>query len=169
MTMGWRRLLRHWSTGDIAVRRAFPDDVMQRIEDAIRAGEATHGGEVVFAVEASLPTRALWADESPRERALEAFGFLGCWDTEEDNGVLIYLLLADRDVEIVADRGAARAVPAGEWAAVCREMEACFRARRFEEGALAGVRRVHALLAAHFPPRPRDENELANRPVVIRR
>lgn len=167
--MAWRRLLRHWSTGDVAVRRAFPDGVMQRIEDAIREGEASHGGEVIFAVEASLPTRALWAGESARERAEEAFGFLGAWDTEANNGVLIYLLLADRDVEIVADRGAARVIAPEAWAGVCREMEAHFGARRFEEGALAGVRRVQALLAAHFPPRPRDENELADRPVVIRR
>ncbi len=167
--MGWRRLLRHWSTGDVAVRRAFPDAAMQRIEDAIREGEASHGGEVVFAVEASLPTRALWADESARERAVAAFGFLGAWDTEANNGVLVYVLLADRDVEIVADRGAARVVAPEAWEAACREMEAHFRARRFEEGALAGVRRIHALLAEHFPPRARDANELVNRPVVIRR
>jgi uncharacterized membrane protein len=167
--MSWRRVLAHWTTGDYAARRAFPDAAMERIEAAIREGERSHGAEVVFAVEASLPTRALWADESPRERALEAFGFLGCWDTGDNNGVLIYLLLADRDVEIVADRGAARAVPPDAWQAVCREMQDCFRARRFEEGALAGVRRVHALLAPHFPPRPREPDELANRPVIIRR
>lgn len=167
--MGWRRVLAHWMTGDDAARRAFPDAVMDRIEAAIREGERAHGAEVVFAVEASLPTRALWAGESPRERALEAFGFLGCWDTEDNNGVLIYLLLADRDVEIVADRGAARAVAPEAWEAACREMEAHFRARRFEQGALAGVRRIHALLAPGFPPRPRDAGELANRPVIIRR
>ncbi|MFZ5556006.1 MAG: TPM domain-containing protein [Pseudomonadota bacterium] len=167
--MGWRRVLAHWTTGDFALRRAFPDAAMQRIEAAIREGERLHSGEVMFAVEASLPTRALWADESARERALEAFGFLGAWDTEANNGVLIYLLLADRDVEIVADRGAARAIAPPAWATVCREMESQFRAGRYGDGAVAGVQRVHALLAAHFPPRPGDANELSNRPAVIRR
>jgi uncharacterized membrane protein len=167
--MAWRRVLSHWTTGDFAVRRAFPDAAMARIEAAIREGESRHSGEVMFAVEASLPTRALWSADSARARAVEAFGFLGGWDTEANNGVLIYLLLADRTVEIVADRGAARLVARADWESVCREMEASFRSGRFADGVVAGIERVHALLAAHFPPRRGDVDELSNRPVVIGR
>jgi uncharacterized membrane protein len=105
---------------------------------------------------------------TPRERALEVFGLLRVWDTEDNAGVLVYLLLADRDVEIVADRGVHRRVGSGEWEAVCRGMEAEFRAGRFAEGAGAGIARINALLEAHFPRQAGDAaGELPDRPVIL--
>jgi uncharacterized membrane protein len=102
----------------------------------------------------------------PRERALEVFGLLRVWDTEHNNGVLVYVLLADRDVEIVADRGIHRHVGEAAWQRVCETMEAAFRAGRYEQGALAGIEAISALLAGAFP-RGGGADELPNRPVVI--
>lgn len=165
--MGLARTLRHFLTGDLALRRAFPAAALERIEAAIRAGESRHRGEIRFAVEASLLTRALLQDVSARQRAIQVFSQIGVWDTQENNGVLIYLLLADRDVEIVADRGANRAAGHDAWEAVCRDMEAAFRAGRFEQGVVAGVQAVSALLAEHYPARGSDSNELSDRPVIL--
>lgn len=165
--MGLARTLRHFLTGDLALRRAFPAAALERIEAAIRAGESRHRGEIRFAVEASLPTRALLQDVSARQRAIQVFSQLGVWDTEENNGVVIYLLLADHDVEIVADRGANRAVGHDVWEAVCRDMEAAFRAGRFEHGVVAGVQAVSALLAERYPARGTGSNELSDRPVIL--
>jgi uncharacterized membrane protein len=104
----------------------------------------------------------------PRERALEIFGLLRIWDTEDNAGVLVYLLLADRDVEIVADRGIHRKVGTPEWEAVCRTMETAFRDGRYAEGAENGIARINALLAEHFPRAAGDvANELPNRPVIL--
>ncbi|HSU42724.1 MAG TPA: TPM domain-containing protein, partial [Casimicrobiaceae bacterium] len=103
----------------------------------------------------------------PRERALEVFGLLRVWDTEENTGVLIYLLLADRDVEIVADRGIDREVPAGAWQAICARMEAAFRDQRLVEGVVMGIEEIAALLAAHFPRTGAVANELPDKPVVL--
>jgi len=116
-------------------------------------------------VEAELSSADLWRDLSSRDRAREVFASQGVWNTAENNGVLVYLLLADRKVEIVADRGV-RATDA-EWQAICRTMEEQFRAGRFQEGAIAGVRAVSAMLARDFPPDGRHRNELADRPVVM--
>jgi uncharacterized membrane protein len=109
------------------------------------------------------------AGKSPRQRAVEVFAGLGVWDTESNNGILIYVQLADRDVEIVADRGFNGRVDASEWTAVCSAMEEAFRAGQFEAGAVAGVQAAGRLLARHYPPLPggRDEDELPNRPAVL--
>src|SRR5207249_7140295 len=120
------RLLRHVITDHLSVRRAFPHAALARIEQAIAAGERTHRGQVCFAVEGALPPLRVLRTIGPRERALEVFGLLRVWDTEENAGVLIYLLLADRDVEIIADRGIDRRVASSEWVAICRRMEAAF-------------------------------------------
>lgn len=165
--MDFMRILRHLATGGYRVRRAFPPASLRRIEAAIRDAEATHRGEICFAVEAALPTGALLRGRSARERALEVFSELRVWDTEENTGVLIYLLLADHDVEIVADRGVFRAAGAHVWAAICHEMEAAFHSRRFEDGVIAGVRRVSEVLRQHFPAGPGAGNELPDRPVVL--
>jgi uncharacterized membrane protein len=138
---------------------------MQAIERAIRESERTHCGQICFAVEAALDTLPLLRGQTARERAIEVFSQLRVWDTEHNNGVLIYLLLADHDVEILADRGIHAKVGVDAWESVCREMEALFRAGRFEEGALAGIRAVGTLLAQHYPGAGRDE--LANQPVVL--
>lgn len=168
------RLLRHLITPDRAVRRAFPAASLVRIGAAIRASEARHTGEVRFAVEAALDWPDLVRGLSARARALEVFSELRVWDTEANNGVLIYLLLADRDVEIVADRGINARVGPGEWQAICERMEAAFREGRFEAGVLEGIEATSSLLARHFPERPdpatpggRARNELPDAPAVL--
>jgi uncharacterized membrane protein len=165
------RIWRHINIGTRALRRMFPADALQAIEAATRAVEARHAGEIRFAVEDSLPVPRLWRGVTPRERALEVFGQLGVWDTRDNNGVLIYVLLADRDVEIVADRGVGTGkVPPAEWEQCCQVMEAHFRDGRFREGALAGIEAVAAVLARHarHTPGPPDAgDELPNPPVVL--
>lgn len=165
--MKLRRLLRHLFTAPGASRRVLPDAAMKRLHALIAEQEARHGGEIVFAVEAALPWSYLRRNAPARERAVMTFAKLRVWDTEENCGVLIYLLLADRDVEIVADRGIARRVERGEWEAICRRMEAAFRARRFEDGIADGVRAVGDLLARHFPAGQADRNELPDQPVRL--
>ena len=165
--MRHRRLLRHVVTDHLSVKRAFPPAALARIEQAITAGERMHRGQVCFAVEGALPPLRVLRKLTPRERALEVFGLLRVWDTEENAGVLIYLLLADRDVEIVADRGIDREVPAGAWQAICARMEAAFRDARLVEGVVAGIEEIAALLAAHFPRVGAVANELPDKPVVL--
>jgi uncharacterized membrane protein len=165
--MDLARVARHLIAMPGAVRRAFPPAAMAAIEQAIARSEAQHRGEVRFAVEAALDVPALFAGQSARARAIEVFSQLGVWDTEDNNGVLIYLLLADRDVEIVADRGIDALVGAQEWEAICRAMEAALRRREFEPAVVMAIEAVTRLLARHFPPRAGDRNELANRPVTV--
>jgi uncharacterized membrane protein len=140
---------------------------MAAIEKAIGAGEAQHRGEIRFAAEAALDSAPLFGGQAARERALDVFSLLRVWDTEENNGVLIYLLLADHDVEIVADRGINARVAAPEWEEICRRMEAAFRRGEFQQGVLAGIAEVSALLARHYPARPGDRNELADKPAIL--
>jgi uncharacterized membrane protein YgcG len=166
--MALSRVLRNLMTPPLIARRRFPEPALQAIEAAIRAGEARHSAELCFAVEASLELSDLWRGTSARERAIEVFSELRVWDTAANNGVLVFVLLAERDVEIVADRGAAAAVADDDWERVCRAMEAHFRAGRFAEGAIAGVDAVSELLARHFPVTGARENpnELRDRPIV---
>jgi len=118
-------------------------------------------------VESALPMGQLVRGETPRERALDVFARLRIWDTEENCGVLIYLLLADRDVEIVADRGIHRRVGDEAWHAICRAMEAAFREKRFLDGAIHGIEAINSLLAQHFPRTSSGPNELPDQPVVL--
>ncbi len=152
-----------------AWRRAFPQATLAAIEAAIRASETRHGGEIRFVIENSLAPGQVWRGMRGRERALDVFSRLRVWDTEHNSGVLIYLLLADHDIEIVADRGIAARGEQGAWEQVAQTMEAAFRAGEFERGALAGIGRVSDLLAAHFPPTGNNPDELANRPVILGR
>ncbi len=140
---------------------------MRAIEESIRASEATHHGQIRFAVEAALDLLPLLRNQSARGRAIDVFSLLRVWDTEHNNGVLIYLLLADRDVEIVADRGVSRLVAPAAWERICREMERAFRDRRFEEGVLAGIEAVGAHLVRHYPGASKRPNELPDAPVVL--
>lgn len=162
------RFFRHVASGPWSIRRAFPAHTMAAIEREIRATEATHRGEIVFAVQGSLDFWRLVHGISARERAVEVFSELRVWDTEHSNGVLVYLLLADRDVEIVADRGIHRSCGAEAWEAICRTMEAEFRAGRFDGGVILGVRAIGEHLARHFPGDGSNPNELADKPFVIR-
>ncbi len=162
------RFFRHLATDHASVRRAFPEAALSRIEAMIGNGEKRHRGQVRFAVEPALPLARVLSGMSPRERAIEVFGLLRIWDTEENCGVLVYLLLADRDVEIVADRGIHRRVGDEAWRAVCRKMEAAFRTGRFAEGVEAGLVEINALLAEHYPSDGGvPGNELPDRPVVL--
>ena len=133
----------------------------------MQEAETHHAGEIRFAVEAALDLPHLWHDVTPRARALQVFAQLGVWDTEANNGVLVYVLLADRAVEIVADRGIAAHVAASEWQAICRQMERHYREGRFASGSTEGVRAVAQLLARHFPGGPAGAGTLPDRPVVL--
>lgn len=165
--MDYARFARHVLTLPRAVAGAFPAAALANIEKAIAKAETGHRGEIRFAAEAALESGPLLHGQSARERALEVFSLLRVWDTEENNGVLIYVLLADRDVEIVADRGINGRVQAGEWEQICRRMESAFSRRKFEQGVLAGIEEVSRLLARYYPPRPGDRNELPDKPAIL--
>ncbi len=165
--MNVKRMLRHLFCDRWSVRRAFPPQAMRAIERVIAEQEARHMGELRFAVEASLPVESLIGGVSARQRAIDLFSRLRVWDTEHNSGVLIYVLLADRDVEIVADRGIhARVGPAG-WEAICGEMERAVARREFEQGAVLGLQAISDLLAKHFPASGRNPNELPDKPVIV--
>jgi TPM domain len=165
--MGTGRFLRHILSDHWSVRYAFPARVLKKIEEAIAAQERRHDGELRFAVESALPFSDLVRGISARDRAIELFSRLRIWDTEQNAGVLVYLLLADRRVEIVADRGIHSKVGATAWEAICGAMQREFAARRFEVGVVTGIQAISDLLALHFPPRDDNPDELSNRPVVL--
>ena len=165
--MNAARVLRHLFATRWGTRRRFTKAVLARIERALAQVESRHAGELRFAIETAFDLPDLWYGITPRQRALQVYGHLGVWDTEGNNGVLIYVLMADRDVEIVADRAIAARVPQTEWDAVCREMEGHFRAGRFAEGSEAGIVGIGRLLAGHFPGGTGDRNEQPNRPVLL--
>jgi uncharacterized membrane protein len=165
--MSIRRITRHLLQHHWRARRVFPKSVLGRIEQAIRQGEATHSGQVRFVVEGALDGGPLFRGQPARERALDVFSHLRIWDTAHNNGVLIYLLLADRDVEIIADRGIDAKVGAARWEQICRAMEAEFASSRFEHGVIAGIEAVSRELARHFPPGGAHPNELPDAPVVM--
>ncbi len=161
------RWLRHLFAGD-PVARHFPPAILDAIQRAIAAGERSHRGEVCFAVEGALPWRLALSRRSVRERAAEVFAHLRVWDTRENTGVLIYVLLAEHAIEIVADRGIAVRIGDAEWQTLCACIREHFAAGRFEAGAIAAVERANTLLAAQFPADPHDNpDELPNRPVVL--
>ncbi|HEY6094576.1 MAG TPA: TPM domain-containing protein [Gallionellaceae bacterium] len=163
----WARFFRHLTATRWQVTRCFPASSMHAIRDAIRASESRHMGELRFAVEAGLDPARILAGTSSRQRALQVFAQLGVWDTEHNSGVLIYLLLADRKVEIVADRGIHARVGEAGWATICHEMERHFHAGRFEEGALHGIAAISELLQQHFPAQGSKRNELPDRPAIL--
>ncbi len=165
--MSLKRIGKHLIAGRAPVRKAFPPGAMATIERAIKASEASHAGEIRFVVEGALDGAPLFRNQSARERAIDVFAQLRVWDTEHNNGVLIYLLLADRDVEIVVDRGIDRHVGKAGWEAICQMMEAHFRAGRFEQGVIAGIEAVTKHLAKHFPEDGAAVNELPDAPVVL--
>ncbi|MFB3818297.1 MAG: TPM domain-containing protein [Candidatus Methylomirabilales bacterium] len=165
--MSLKRALRHLVAAPWIVRRAFPPDTLRKIEEAVTASERQHRGEVRFVVEGALDFLPLLRGLAPRERALELFSLLRVWDTEENTGVLLYVQLVDRDIEVVADRGIAHRIAQPEWDAICRRMEEAFRARRFLAGALEGIREVTRLLAQHFPAHAQNVDELPDRPTVL--
>lgn len=166
--MDLKRFWRHVRMSPIEARRCFPDFTLEAIAREVAASEERHRGEVCFVVEAELTSGQLWRDTASRQRAREVFAAQGVWNTEENNGVLIYVLLADHKVEVVADRGIDGRVKPEEWQAICQTMERHFREGRFEEGSIAGVRAVTDLLLREFPAAASPErNELGDRPIMM--
>lgn len=165
--MNLKRLLKHALMPPWLVRRTFSPAVMRRVEDAVKKSEQTHRGELCVAVEASLDLELLLRGQSPRARAEDVFSQLRVWDTAENSGVLLYVNWADRNIEIVADRGISARVTQTEWEAICQVIEQSFRAGQFEAGLLEGIRRITRLLAVHFPAASGNADELGNRPVIL--
>ena len=161
------RALRHWKTSAAHGRRAFPQETLAEIGRAITEGEQTHRGELRLIVEASMPFEAIWAGVSNRPRALALFAEHGVWDTEDNCGVLIYINLAERAVDIVADRNINRRIDAATWQAVCRTMTDGFARGQYRDSTVAAVDRVNALLREHFPASGARANELPDSPILM--
>jgi uncharacterized membrane protein len=165
--MGIKRIGKHLLEHHWRARRIFTPKVLAAIEQAIKAGEATHSGQLRFVVEGALDGAPLFKGQSARERALDVFSHLRIWDTAHNNGVLIYLLLADRDVEIVADRGIHAKVGSRDWENICRKMETAFKQANYESGVVSGIQAVTQHLTKHFPASGTGQNELPDKPVVL--
>jgi uncharacterized membrane protein len=165
--MGIGRIGKHLIEHRWRVRRLFPPRVLAAIEQAIRTGETTHAGQVRFVVEGALDGAPLLRGQSARARALDVFSQLRIWDTAHNNGVLIYLLLADHQVEIVADRGIDAKVGAAGWQKICATMEADFRSGNFAGGVIKGIAAVSRELATTYPKQGAGPNELPDKPVVM--
>jgi uncharacterized membrane protein len=163
------RLLKHRLHDETDARRALSAAALDRIEARVKASERHHSGEIRVCVEASLPLSYLWRDAPARERAVMMFGKLRVWDTEANNGVLIYLLLAERHIDIVADRGLNDEVTAAQWDTLLKDMSGAFKRGEFESGLIAAVDAIDALLARHFPvsSRAANPNELPDRPTLL--
>ncbi|MEP6482925.1 MAG: TPM domain-containing protein [Rudaea sp.] len=164
--MGLSRIVPHLFA-EQSMRRHFPARVLDAIQHAVAQGEAGHDGQVCFAIEGALRLGSLFKNITPRQRAEDVFAHLRVWDTQNNSGVLIYVLLAEHAIEIVADRGIAARVPASEWESICIQMQKRFAAAEFEQGAVEGVAAVSAVLAGHFPATGGKKNELQDRPVLL--
>ena len=162
------RLVKHRLFDEDDARRLLGKDALARVEARVAESEKRHSGEIRVVVEAGLPISYLRRGATPRDRAVALFGKLGVWDTERNNGVLVYLLLAERAIEIVADRGLNRHVPATQWAAIAQSMQSAFQARDFEGGLIRAIDAVDALLVRHFAAQPGDNdvNELPDAPLL---
>lgn len=163
------RCLRHVFATPLKLKRVLPAPSLERIAQAIANAEQDQSGEIRFAVESSLPWSYVRRDAPARERALMLFSKLRVWDTENNNGVLIYLQLADRRIEIVADRGIARHIAQAEWDQLCQQMRQYFQQDQFEQGVLTAVNYVGEQLKKYFPlvPGLTNPDELSNRPVIL--
>jgi uncharacterized membrane protein len=164
--MDVRRIVKHLVMTRRRVKREFPEDTLAAIGSAVEESESTHGAEIRFAIEGALHPASLFRNQTARERALEVFSQLRVWDTEHNSGVLIYLLVADRAVEIVVDRGVNAVVDPNEWKQICGKMEEAFRQGRYREGAVAGIHAATQCLARHF--RLLRQDELPNDPIILR-
>ncbi|MDH4396942.1 MAG: TPM domain-containing protein [Limnobacter sp.] len=165
--MNFKRMFKHLLMMQGHVNKAFPKSALDRIESTIQQCESKHEGEICFVVEASLDLQELLANVSSRQKALAVFSDHRVWDTEKNCGVLVYVLLADRHVEIVADRGVNAKSGPHAWAEICNEMIAEFAKARFEEGAVKGILAIAQQLESHFPAPVGQGNELPDRPVLM--
>ena len=168
MASRWQRILRHRWLDEADTRRAIPPAMLHALADHVARSELQHTGQIRIYVEAGLPLSYLWRHASARERAIAMFGKLRVWDTEHNNGVLVYLLLAEHAIEIVADRGLRTRVEAGDWQRIAERMAGAFREDRFEDGLAQAIDEVTALLVRHFPlaPGEANRNELPDEPVL---
>lgn len=162
-----QRFFRHLFFTDWQIRRAFSPQCLSAIEKAIQQAETLQGGEIRFAVEGSLNSLQLMSKQTTRERALEVFSQLHVWDTEHNQGVLIYVLLADRAVEIVADRGIDFKAGQETWNVICQTIQAHFLINDFEQGALKGISDIAQIISYHFPLQKNSVNQLSNSPVML--
>lgn len=165
--MNIKRIAKHLMMTQWQVNRVFPRSTLAAIEQAIKASETAHVGEIRFVVEGALQSTPLFKEQLARERAIDVFSQFRIWDTEHNNGLLIYLLLADRDVEIVADRGIHAKVGSQEWEKICRKMETAFKQANYEGGVVSGIEAVTQHLIKHFPASGAGQNELPDKTVVM--
>jgi uncharacterized membrane protein len=162
-----RRALRHWRSNASDARRAFPAATLEAITQAIAAGEQSHRGEVRLIVEKAMPSEAIWAGISNRQRALALFADHGVWDTEENCGVLLYVNLAEHKVDIVADRGIARKIDQATWQAICHALTENYAQGKFHDGTLAAIEQINELLRTHFPADGTRPNQLPDQPLML--
>jgi hypothetical protein len=167
MVMEIRRLARHLLSFRSRLDRGFDAATRRIIQEAVEASERTHRGELRFAVESRLDAASVWSGKTARERALELFSSLRVWDTSQNSGILVYVLLADRRVEIVADRGYTGGVTEAQWRDICHAIEAAYRGGHFREGSVEGVLECARHAARLFPMEGPDSNELADEVVVL--
>ena len=163
-----KRLVRHLASTGWRTRQCFPPSVLHRLAQQVAASEAQHRGQLRFVIESALDWPAIWHRQTARQRALEWFGQLGVWDTEDNTGVLVYVLMAERKIEIIADRGIANRVSAAAWQSICQGMQQSFAAGRFVSGLEEGMQQLHALLVQHVPNQgAKGPNELPDE-IVLR-
>jgi uncharacterized membrane protein len=162
------RLLKHLGTPGWLAWRRFRAADREAIRAAVAASERSHRGELRFVAEGPLPLGALLKGHTARRRAAELFKRLGVGNTREATGILIYVQLVDRHVEILADHGIDTRVDQVEWETICRELELAFSEGAYRRGVLEAIDRATRLLALHFPARPGDNiNELDDRPTLF--
>jgi uncharacterized membrane protein len=162
-----KRFFRHVWMSPIQVRRAYPESTLSAIEAHVKTSEKNHRGQVRFVIEAELTTSQLWAGITARQRAMDVFSMMRVWDTAENNGVLIYVLLADRKVEIIADRGIQQHVGDERWRAICKELELHYRKGDFVTGSLTTIEKISAELTHYFPANGLEKNEQSDKPLLI--
>ena len=165
--MVMRRLIKNVITTDLSVRRAFPPATLAEIESLVRESESKHNGQIRVAVEGGMPLSLLVKGRSARDRAVQLFAELGVWDTEQNCGVLIYLLMSERQIEIVADRGVSKVVTPERWLAICSLIEKNFKSSHYLEGVRDAIEATTEILAEHFPPHGPSPDELSNRPIML--
>lgn len=162
-----KRIAKHLTMINWQVKKAFTEKTLIAIENAIKASEAAHAGQIRFVVEGALDCAPLFKHQSSKERAIDVFSQLRIWDTEHNNGLLIYVLFADRAVEIVADRGIHVKVGEAQWQFICRRMESDFKQANYKNGVLMGIEAMTKLLTHHFPDSDSRQNELPDKPVLL--
>ncbi len=162
--MNLTRIAKHLLIPDWWAQRVFPKHVLDRVQEAVRASERSHRGELCFVIEGDLELTSLLKGVSPRQRAEDVFAQLRVWDTEENSGVLVYVQLIDHCIEIVADRGINAKVDQSAWDAICSAMQSAFHDGKYEAGSLEAIESITVLLQRNFPSGEENPNELPNRP-----